>query len=121
VGEITRQGETLGDAFVGVRRQLAADPLGRLINGGRLAFFWIGAHRSSVVRFAAMSYGKILLVGAITFLIVTSYAYALPNKFTLVETKDGAYYIKMNNSTGQTYFMQTENSTDEFPVWIEVE
>ena len=67
-----------------------------------------------------MSYCKILLVGAITFLIVTSYTYTLPNKFTLVESKDDAYYIKMNNSTGQTYFMQTSSSNDEFPVWVEV-
>ena len=61
----------------------------------------------------AMCYGKILLVGAITFLIVTSYNYTLPNRFTLVETKDGAYYMKMNNSTGQTYWVQTKNTTDQ--------
>mgnify|MGYP003981873151 len=42
----------------------------------------------------SMSYGKILLVRAITFLIVTSYNYTLPNRFTLTETKDGAYYVK---------------------------
>ena len=40
-----------------------------------------------------MCYGKILLVGVITFFVVTSYTYTLPNKFTLVESKDNAYYI----------------------------
>jgi hypothetical protein len=73
-----------------------------------------------VVRFAAMCYGKILLVGVITFFVVTSYTYTLPNKFTLVESKDSAYYIKMNNSTGQTYFMQTKNTTGEVAIWTEV-
>ena len=61
----------------------------------------------------SMSYGKILLVRAITFLIVTSYNYTLPNRFTLTETKDGAYYLKMNNSNGQTYWVQTKNTTDQ--------
>ena len=61
----------------------------------------------------AISYSKILLVGAITFLIVTSYNYTLPNRFTLTETKDGAYYMKMNNSNGQTYWVQTKNTTDQ--------
>ena len=73
-----------------------------------------------MVRFAAMGYGTILLVGVITFFVVTSYTYTLPNKFTLVESKDNAYYIKMNNNTGQTWALPTENSTDEAPVWVEI-
>lgn len=77
-----------------------------------------------MVRFAAMCYGKILLVGVITFFVVTSYTYTLPNKFTFVEAKDRTgdtlHYIKMNNNTGQTYFMQTREDTGEAAVWVEI-
>ena len=80
MGEITRQGETLGDAFVGVRRQLAADTLGRLVNGGRLAFFWIGTHRSSVVRFAAMASMKNTIVLG-CFILASAMAHAFFSAF----------------------------------------
>ena len=77
-----------------------------------------------MVRFAAMCYGKILLVGVITFFVVTSYTYTLPNKFTFVESKnrqgDLLYYIKMNNNTGQTWALPTKNTTDEAAVWVEI-
>ena len=78
-----------------------------------------------MVRFAAMCYGKILLVGLITFFVVTSYTYTLPNKFTLVELKnrqsDLLGYIKMNNNTGQTWALPFEKQDDGgAAVWIEI-
>ena len=99
MGEITRQGETLGDAFVGVRRQLAADPLGRLINGGRLAFFWIGAHRSSVVRFAAMD-SKKNTIGLGYFMLACAVLFIFANRHSYYTTAE--MVLRTNKLTGTT-------------------
>ena len=78
-----------------------------------------------MVRFAAMCYGKILLVGVITFFVVTSYTYTLPNKFTLVELRnkqnDLQGHIKMNNNTGQTWALPLDIQGDGgAAVWVEI-
>jgi hypothetical protein len=74
-----------------------------------------------VVRFAAMTYGKLLLIGVIAILTVAVYNYTLPNSYIFTESNDRKYYIKVNESDSSTYFLKTVSGAGESPIWVKVD